>query len=141
MHREHELPQTDDRLPSDGSDGAVRNSPQAVIWNWKPNLSSLDMSHSGVTDETIANIVQLRGLGGHLDLSDTEVTDACLPLLAKTNVYFISLCDTKVTSEGLAKINWGFRRIGISPAQFTEAELKPLLKRVDILIQTPSIKR
>ena len=95
----------------------------AYFATWKPNLSSLDMSHSGVTDKEIANIVQLPGLGGSLDLSDTEVTDACLPLLAKSNVQVIFLCDTRVTAEGLTKIDWGYKRICISPTQFTGASI------------------
>jgi len=108
---------------------------------WKPNLNSLDMSHSGVTDEAIARIVQLQGLSS-LELSDTVVTDACLMLLARSNLHFISISDTRVTAAGLAKFDWGYKRIGISPNQFTEAELKPLLQqRVDILIQTPMLKR
>ena len=99
------------------------------------------MSHFGVTDKEIANIVQLRALGGSLDLSDTEITDASLPLLAKSNVRVIFLCDTRVTAEGLTKIDWGYKRICISPTQFTEAELKPLLKRVDVLIHNASLRR
>jgi len=113
----------------------------ACFKTWKPNLISLDMSHSGVTDEAIVGIVELQVLGT-LYLSDTAVSDACLPLLAKSNVHFISLCDTRVTAAGLAKFDWGYKRIGISPNQFTEAELKPLLQqRVNILIQTPTLKR
>jgi Leucine Rich repeat len=104
--------------------------------NWKPSIQTLDMSHSGVTDATIAHIVKLPALY-QLVLRDTVITDASLALLAESNLQTIDLCDTQITAAGLAKHEWDYKELKVTAAQFSEAEFKILLPLAEFKIQSP----
>ena len=146
----HNLKLGDTQVTEEGLSGLGLNGLRCLSLNsrkftgkcfesWRPNLNVLDMSHSGVSDAEIKHIVELTGVY-NLSLSDTEVTDACLAMLAVSGIHTIDLSATHVTATGLAKQDWQRREISIAADQFTEAEFKMLLKHHRFIVVPPVVK-
>lgn len=116
------------------------NSPQytgAVFEYWRPrSLQRLDMSGSNVSDREIAAIVKLPNLQW-LDLSNTQVTDACLLHLATSDLNGVNLANTNITARGLANTRFptlSYGQIYLSIDQFDTSQLNEIRKSI-----TPSV--
>jgi hypothetical protein len=70
---------------------------------WHPSIRRLDMSESGVSDQDVANLKNVRGLT-ELSLARCNVSDACLPKLVTLGVTKIDLTGTQVTAAAVAKL-------------------------------------
>src|SRR5262245_54313723 len=66
-------------------------------------LNYLGLSHTGISDEGLASLKGMSKLRA-LDLSDTSVTDAGLEQLHGTNFRILIVQRTKVTADGVAKL-------------------------------------
>ncbi len=89
--------------------------------NGKFRFESLDLSHSGITDGALQNVVR-NSYVFFMDLSHTEITDAGL---AGLSCQAADLRHTKVTVEGIRKTQH-LGRIFIHHDQFPAAELATL---------------
>ena len=107
--------------------------------SWRPKINVLDMSHSGISDAEIKYIVELTGVYD-LNLSSTDVTDACLATLSVSGIQTIDLSATHVTAMGLTKQDWQRKSISIAADQFTEVEFKMLLKHHRFIVVPPVVK-
>lgn len=106
----------------------------ACFADWKPTIQKLDISRSGVTDANIAHIVKLPNLS-ELSLRGTAITDACLQLLASSNLQTVDLRETQITAAGLAKVDWDDKELKVSATQFTNDELKFLLPLTSFIVE------
>jgi hypothetical protein len=102
--------------------------------DWKPTIQKLDMSRSGVTDANIAHITKLPNLS-ELSLRGTAITDACLELLASSNLQTVDLRETQITAAGLAKVEWDDKELKVSATQFTDDEFKFLLPLTSFIVE------
>ena len=101
--------------------------------NWAPALYSLDMSSSGVTDDSISILQNLPRLT-FLKLSHTTLTDAALPVLAKLQSSFLDLSHTKITAKGLlANPFSNLNELRVAFGQFTPSEIRSLQKVMRIV--------
>ncbi len=99
---------------------------------WHPRVFELGLRGTGVTDETIRFLRNITGLQ-IIDLSDTEVTDACLPELR--NVLYINLSGTKITYDGLRAASFARpQRIQIALGQFSVEEVRELKKSLPLVV-------
>ncbi|MDX1925967.1 MAG: hypothetical protein SFV81_05590 [Pirellulaceae bacterium] len=69
---------------------------------WHPSIRKLDMNDSGVTDDDVIHLANVRGLS-ELSLANCNLTNACLPKLAKLAVIKLDLSGTHVTAAEVAK--------------------------------------
>ncbi len=100
--------------------------------NWHPRVFELGLRGTGVTDETIRFLRNITGLQ-IINLSDTEVTDACLPELR--NVLYINLSGTKITYDGLRAASFARpQRIQIALGQFSVEEVRELKKSLPLVV-------
>ena len=102
-----------------------KNFTGACLASGKVTVKSLDLSNSGVTDKTLIALASLRSFN-HLDLSNTEISDAALPSI---NSYEVDLRHTRVSAAGLLKAPRTIMRILIDHNQFTTEELVSLRNR------------
>jgi Leucine-rich repeat (LRR) protein len=99
---------------------------------WHPRVFQLGLQGTGVTDETIRFLRNITGLQ-IIDLSDTEVTDACL--LELRNVQFINLSGTKITYAGLQTASFAnLQRIQIALGQYSVEEVRELKKSLPLVV-------
>jgi hypothetical protein len=76
-----------------------------VMRDLDPRLTMLSLSHTGITDEGLADLGHLRDLQW-LYLSGTEVTDAGMPYLNELpKLLLVHLCHTQVTDAGVALLD------------------------------------
>lgn len=107
---------------------------------WKPQIRRLDMSRSGLIDN---NVKHLHGLARCIivDLSDTNITDASLPELAKLNaIFWLNLSGTSITAEGLARSELHrIQHVRVAFGQFTDLEIQRIRKAgISIAVGGPS---
>ena len=101
---------------------------------WRPSLlNSLDLSNSGVTDQTLAKVVSLPSLA-LLNLANTGITDAGLALIAKTKIYAIDVRGTKVTAAGLCDSKISGKKIFLDINQFTSEEVRRIRKNSEVYL-------
>jgi hypothetical protein len=63
----------------------------------------------------------------NLDVTETELTDAALPLIARLALSTLSIDGTKVTSKGILAAGFvGLNTLHVKTGQFTEAERKQI---------------
>lgn len=90
---------------------------------------TIDMSHSGVTDETVRFLLNRTWLS-HLNLSNTALTDSALPTLSRIQVSELDLRNTKITAAALKKTQFDtVHRIILSWSQFSFSEIQ-ILQRI-----------
>jgi Leucine-rich repeat (LRR) protein len=101
---------------------------------WHPNIYELSLSGSSTGDEEVRYLAKLPNL--HIvDLSNTSVTDAALPALAKNAVYRLDLSHTLVTAAGLRSVDLSLcSEIRIALGQFTLDEVRDLKKILPIVV-------
>lgn len=105
---------------------------------WRPAIYDLDMSSSGITDDTIAYVANLRLY--RLNLANTQLTDAALPKLAKSAGAFLDLSLTKITAQGLlANPLSNYREIRVAVGQFCSDEIRKLKQSTRIVIGESNI--
>ena len=92
--------------------------------SWPLTLTELDLSNSGVTDDTLVYVKKFSPLQS-LDLSHTAVNDDGLAHLSKTQIEQLNISDTHVTAEGVRVLKLA-KAIVISPGQFNPAERQSL---------------
>ena len=88
--------------------------------SWHPVVRELNLSHSGVSDATLAYLP--RQPLERLDLSHTAVTDAgLLQTIGKLSLESLNVAHTSITADGIlaTKIT---RNLAIAPSQFSPAE-------------------
>lgn len=91
---------------------------------WRPSsLNHLDLSNSGVSDQTLAKVVSLPSLV-FLNLANTGITDAGLSLMAKTQIHAIDVRGTKITAVGLCDNKISGKEIFLDINQFTSEEVR-----------------
>ncbi len=99
---------------------------------WKPlGLQTLSLSGSAVSDRTVTDIVQLPNLRT-LDLSHTSLTDTALSTLARSPVTRLDLSHTQVTAAGLAKGNFSNVIVHLSIDQFSVEEFKHIRRALAV---------
>lgn len=68
------------------------------------NLEDLDLHGTGIRDDAVVHLQNLRGLR-RLDLQGTDITDAAVPVLEQlTNLETLNLYRTKISNAGLARL-------------------------------------
>ncbi|MEO8269620.1 MAG: hypothetical protein ABI557_07870, partial [Aureliella sp.] len=87
---------------------------------WPLRISELDLSNSGVSDETLFHVKQLVDLDT-LDVSHTAVTDDGLELLAGMRLEYINISDTRITAECVRALKLA-EQIVITAGQFSSIE-------------------
>ena len=87
---------------------------------WSFRLEELDLSNSGVTDDTIVYVNRLLPLNS-LDLSHTAVTDIGLTHLAEAQLEQLNISDTRITPESVRRLKL-VKKIVIAPRQFSSTE-------------------
>lgn len=96
------------------------------------SMQLLDLSGSGVNDNSLKRLSQLRV--SSLNLADTEITDASLPTLA--GFLFqqeVDLSHTKITAQGLLRGDLvNYQRVIVAPGQFSQEAVKQLRKIIKI---------
>ena len=101
---------------------------------WHPSLlTSLDLSNSGVTDQTLANVVSLPALVS-LNLANTDITDAGLAMIAKTQIHAIDVRGTKITAAGLCDSKFSDKEIFLDINQFTSEEVRRIRKNSKVYL-------
>ncbi len=101
---------------------------------WRPPLlNHLDLSNSGVTDQTLAHVASLPALLT-LNLANTEITDAGLLMIAKTKTQHIDLRGTKVTAAGLCESKFAGWQIFLDMNQFTPEEVRRIRNSANIVL-------
>ncbi|MDX1930189.1 MAG: hypothetical protein SFV81_26915 [Pirellulaceae bacterium] len=104
-------------------------------WRW--HVNSLNMQGSGVTDETLKSIANLRTISG-LSLRDTSVSDAGIQHLKRlTEFSWLDVGNTQVTAAGLIAAQLKCRFINVASGQFTATELLALSARYVVGIDEP----
>lgn len=107
--------------------------------DWQPNLYELDMSGSGLNDDTIVYLKKLNGVT-QLSLANTELTDASLPILGQLGIPFhLDISDTKITAQGLMRGDLNlFATVRVAFGQYTPAEIRMLKPRMNLVVGSPS---
>ena len=102
--------------------GAIEHSAKNLL---------VDMSHSGVTAETL-QVVEHSNTET-LDLSHTKIDDRAVPVLSIMEVFEMNLSHTALTTEGICEGDWSkVGRLIVAPGQFTFAELEQIRQVVEI---------
>ncbi len=95
---------------------------------------SVDLSNSGVSDASLKTIAKL--MISSLDLSDTQLTDEALAILADSPLQNeVDLSNTKITAEGLMRGDLkGYQRVVVAAGQFSDEAVTKLRRilRLDV---------
>jgi internalin A len=114
-----------------------KNFDGSCFESWHPQISNLDMSDSGITDDQIlflANIPNLRVL----NLANTKITDAALPQLAQMPIVYLNLSNTYVSFEGLRRTPFQTAgSIQVAVGQFTAEQIRELRRKWPVIVGNP----
>ena len=103
---------------------------------WKSSIEYLDMSGSGIHDDTIRFLANLPNLR-FLRLSDTDITDASLRQLAtfEGSIDYLDVSNTQITARGLRESGLPrHQAIHLALNQFTLEEIQMLKSVLTILV-------
>jgi len=104
---------------------------------WSPYIRSLDLSDSGIQDETIPFLSKIAGLS-YLWLNDTNITDTALPHLVKLPIQHLDLSNTQVTYEALIKTPFAiYQTVKVAVGQFTPAQVRELKRKIPLVVGSP----
>lgn len=104
------------------------------LWLNAGSLNQLDLSDSGVDDQTIQHLRKLQVLS-NLSLARTNITDASLDVILDLQVSELDISDTGITAEGLLQQDIGAHplwRICVAYGQFTAEELAQLRSQISV---------
>jgi hypothetical protein len=110
--------------------------------DWRPRgrRMGLDLNRTPFTDDDLRYLVALSPFN-YLSLADTNLTDACLPHIAKIQVdHTLDLSNTHVTAKGLLTSGWATGDLKLSAGQFTTAEVDQLEKQLGIDVHVPDLR-
>jgi len=107
---------------------------------WSPYIRALDLSGSGIQDETIPLLSKIAGLS-NLWLNDTNITDAALPHLAKLPIFHLDLSNTEVTYEALIRTPFfQYQTVKVAVGQFTPVQVRELKRKMHLVVGSPEFQ-
>ena len=98
---------------------------------WHPMMGLLDLEGSGLTDETVKYLSNVRF--SILNLTDTEITDAALPHLSSAR--FLNPSRTRITFDGLRSAYFkDLQMMQLAVGQFSVEEIRILKRKLPIVV-------